>query len=668
MQVTLIQRIVVGFTLVLLIVIAISSSTFISQRRTSEQMYITSTTVPTMFDQFGKSLDLMRLANQAMLQHATSESEDSRELLRREFDETRAAYDAQARGLIESLAAYPDILTTFETANIATKDMMAQAKLHFDVQDQRVVARANSLNKLTEFASEFQYFSEDIDDLVEEAEEDIGSADVLEEIANLATQGDGVQLYLIKTLAIRDDKRFNTFAQELERYMQLMDESISSIEQVDADLIEDFKFYQTLLKSAISDPNGLFQQHLAYVTLDNRSAQLLQEVSLKAEVSSQQLDETMQHIQSLATQARLNADNVFKQSSVINFVLAIVSLFVAVLIASTIVVSIRKPLKTIIRSLKRVASGDLSHTITETYKSEMGLVVDDINDLNSQLNQLIGQIQQSASTISSVAKDNLEKSEQTNQSIALQRSRTESVAAAVTQMDAAVHEVANHAVDASNEVSQVTENAQTNMKNMSQNLFFANELKTSLVSASNVIESLSEESQRIGDILSVIQGIAEQTNLLALNAAIEAARAGEQGRGFAVVADEVRTLANRTQQSANEIGEMIGSLQRQAGNAVALVRDNLSRADQSVIQTEQTTALLEDMVNSLANVNDKSRSIASASEQQSAVAKEVAENIVQISSMTEDIEANSVQAAENSESLNRLSSEQSALTQRFKLK
>ncbi|MFQ3228918.1 methyl-accepting chemotaxis protein [Reinekea sp.] len=668
MQVTLIQRIVVGFTLVLLIVIAISSSTFISQRRTSEQMYITSTTVPTMFDQFGKSLDLMRLANQAMLQHATSESEDSRELLRREFDETRAAYDAQARGLIESLAAYPDILTTFETANIATKDMMAQAKLHFDVQDQRVVARANSLNKLTEFASEFQYFSEDIDDLVEEAEEDIGSADVLEEIANLATQGDGVQLYLIKTLAIRDDKRFNTFAQELERYMQLMDESISSIEQVDADLIEDFKFYQTLLKSAISDPNGLFQQHLAYVTLDNRSAQLLQEVSLKAEVSSQQLDETMQHIQSLATQARLNADNVFKQSSVINFVLAIVSLFVAVLIASTIVVSIRKPLKTIIRSLKRVASGDLSHTITETYKSEMGLVVDDINDLNSQLNQLIGQIQQSASTISSVAKDNLEKSEQTNQSIALQRSRTESVAAAVTQMDAAVHEVANHAVDASNEVSQVTENAQTNMKNMSQNLFFANELKTSLVSASNVIESLSEESQRIGDILSVIQGIAEQTNLLALNAAIEAARAGEQGRGFAVVADEVRTLANRTQQSANEIGEMIGSLQRQAGNAVALVRDNLSRADQTVIQTEQTTALLEDMVNSLANVNDKSRSIASASEQQSAVAKEVAENIVQISSMTEDIEANSVQAAENSESLNRLSSEQSALTQRFKLK
>ncbi len=239
-------------------------------------------------------------------------------------------------------------------------------------------------------------------------------------------------------------------------------------------------------------------------------------------------------------------------------------------------------------------------------------------------------------------------------------------ATAVTEMEHAVNEVAAHASDTSNEVDMVTGLAHSNMENMQKNLRFVRRLQESLDEATQVITQLSSESNQIGEILTVIQSISEQTNLLALNAAIEAARAGEHGRGFAVVADEVRSLATRTQQSANEIGDMIGSLQNKAEQAVEIVSNNLEHAEQSVKQTNETNESLQTMSASLAHINDMSRSIATASEQQSAVAKEVAQNIVGISDMTLNIANDAEDAARNSESLNRLSTEQAELISQFK--
>jgi methyl-accepting chemotaxis protein len=181
------------------------------------------------------------------------------------------------------------------------------------------------------------------------------------------------------------------------------------------------------------------------------------------------------------------------------------------------------------------------------------------------------------------------------------------------------------------------------------------------------MSKLSQQSQQIDEILTVIQSISEQTNLLALNAAIEAARAGEHGRGFAVVADEVRTLATRTQSSANEIGSMIESLQLNAKQAVDIVNGNLIQAEESVNKSNQSHHDLLSMIDSLHQIDDMSRSIASASEEQSSVTTEVAKNIVLISDVSKQIAQNADDSSDTISQLRQLSEKQSALLAKFQL-
>jgi methyl-accepting chemotaxis protein len=236
------------------------------------------------------------------------------------------------------------------------------------------------------------------------------------------------------------------------------------------------------------------------------------------------------------------------------------------------------------------------------------------------------------------------------------------------QMTAAVQEVASSAAQAAGSTQQASEEAETGKSIVSKVHEAICELTKEVDSASEVIKRLEADSATIGTVVDVINGIAEQTNLLALNAAIEAARAGEQGRGFAVVADEVRTLASRTQQSTKEIQAMVQRLQSGTGETVAVMQRGRDSAHMSVDLARRAGSSLDQISRAVHTINDMNTHIATATEQQSAVAAEVNNNVLNISRASEQSTTNSEQAATASHELARLAAEMQSLVEGFRLR
>ncbi len=666
MNLSLINRVILGFTAITLLLLTIATSAYISQIKMDEQLEFTASTMTQLLDKANTTLNRIQDANRAVMQHANTQGPNQREGLRQLFETNMEQLRIVAAELDNSLSQFPEIRVQLNAALVPIQAFAQQSEQHMAIHDQRIKARNRALQELTLFSDEFLFFEDDMRIIVDDARFSDQQAAGWD-IEYIIPQGLGAQGYLERALAVSDKSQLENYKNELNTYLNNIIKKAENIKKTAPDLFREMEPYYKLINRSIGDPEGLLQQHITYNELNHQSDEMLRNIASNMDEIANALSYTVSHLRDVAMQARTTADDIFQSSVKINVVLALISIVVAAFIGIKITRSIRIPLQAIMEALDYLSNGDLTYSIQHNFRSEMGLVAKNVNNLREKLSELISKIQQSANTINDVAIENSQRSEQTNSDINRQRTQTDLVATAVTEMEAAVQEVASHASETSNEVSKVSDEASLNMDKMGKNLSFVHELKTSLDEAADVIRSLSNESHKIGDILGVIQSIAEQTNLLALNAAIEAARAGEQGRGFAVVADEVRSLANRSQESANQISEMIETLQSQAGKAVSIVESNVKHADQSVVQTTQTTESLQNMVESLQLINDMSRSIATASEEQSSVAKDVAQNVVQISDMANNIAEAAESSSRNSDSLRDLSTTQAELVSQFRL-
>ena len=256
----------------------------------------------------------------------------------------------------------------------------------------------------------------------------------------------------------------------------------------------------------------------------------------------------------------------------------------------------------------------------------------------------------------------------TSTNLARQHSETDQLVTAMHEMTSAVQEVASSAAQASNATHQASQEAETGKGVVDKVHTAICDLAEEVDSAAEVIRRLESDSANIGTVVDVINGIAEQTNLLALNAAIEAARAGEQGRGFAVVADEVRTLASRTQQSTKEIQAMVQRLQSGTGETVAVMQRGRDAAHTSVDLAKRAGTSLNQISRAVNTINDMNTHIATATEQQSAVAAEVNNNVLNISRASEQTTTNSEQTASASHELARLAAEMQSLVEGFRLR
>jgi methyl-accepting chemotaxis protein len=342
---------------------------------------------------------------------------------------------------------------------------------------------------------------------------------------------------------------------------------------------------------------------------------------------------------------------------------AIISLVLAYLTINTITQGVSQ----IELTAKKLAEGDLAARVDYRNKDELGHISNAFNKMADKFHDAINEVKDSVTQLASAAEETSTVTTQTNQGINQQLTETSQVATAMNEMSATVQEVARNAVEAAEAAREADSTFHQGKQVIDKVIEAIGELAKEVDEAASVIQKLEAESMNIGSVLDVIKSIAEQTNLLALNAAIEAARAGEQGRGFAVVADEVRTLAGRTQESTQEIEEMISNLQSGANNAVKVMAEGKEMTQVGVDQAAAAGEALQTINAAVEQITGMNTQIASAAEEQSSVTEEINRSIVSINEVAEQSATGAQQTAQASDDLARLAEQLKGLVGRFKV-
>ncbi|GAC1036624.1 methyl-accepting chemotaxis protein [Pseudomonas sp. No.117] len=343
--------------------------------------------------------------------------------------------------------------------------------------------------------------------------------------------------------------------------------------------------------------------------------------------------------------------------------LAVLCALVLGIVITRMIVS---PIREAVSSAERVAEGDLTQPIQSTRRDEAGQLLQALGGMQRSLKDTVQQMAGASSQLAAAAEELHAVTEETSRGQVRQHDEVQQAATAVNQMTAAVEEVARNAASTSTASQETSHEAQQGREQVQQAAKAMAVMTEEITDSTQKVQTLEGQIREIGKVLEVIRGIAEQTNLLALNAAIEAARAGEQGRGFAVVADEVRALAHRTQGSTGEIERMMSTVRSSAEEAVSAMHKSQSLADDTQQRANRAGEALERITAGVARIEERNLVIASAAEEQAQVAREVDRNLVNIQDLSTQTATGAQQTAASSQELSRLATSFQGLVAQFR--
>jgi methyl-accepting chemotaxis protein len=385
--------------------------------------------------------------------------------------------------------------------------------------------------------------------------------------------------------------------------------------------------------------------------------------------SSEQINSVMDQLISINTEqtSEINRTAADQYSNAVALVIGLLLAATALTLICALLLtrSIVKPIDEALQAAERIAEGDLTRSIQAEGQDEAARLLKAMAKMQNKLRDTLQQISGSATQLASAAEELNSVTDESARGLQQQNNEIEQAATAVTEMTSAVEEVARNAVSTSEASKEATRSAGDGRDLVMETVSAIERMSTDVQGTAELIGNLAEESRDIGKVLDVIRGLADQTNLLALNAAIEAARAGEAGRGFAVVADEVRALAHRTQQSTSEIERMIGSIQGGTEQAVNSMRNSTERAESTLNIARGAGLALETITGAVAEINERNLVIASAAEEQAQVAREVDRNLVNINDLSVQSATGAHQTSAASAELSRLAVDLSGLVARF---
>lgn len=670
MKLTVALRIVGGFGVIslLLLFIGITSYSKLSTIRDSTSL-VNTISIPALENSAVLQSEFVKMSKISLQAFYAEEVKKVSEL-ETQFAAEKALYDTAATSLQSVVAEEPELSSSFKLVSTTYGDFIQTSSSLFADLKKRLTLRDKMVSQL----SDLEGNSDDSASLILDFTDIRDASRRFPKAYNAANEMETSLNSLVSTVV--DLTRTNsaatteTLANEVKNRMTeisgkmaiLTEEAGSSVEMV-AELEEKINSINELLNGA-DGVIALKQQKLT-------AAVAAEKMLAKAE---QQTTDAVSALNQLLAKARTAAGDIQSEaeSSVSNailmiFIVVVISIALAAGIALLTVRSITTPLAKVNEVLGIVASGDLTKRLDDSAADEFGELARNCNKVISNLRQLIQGIISRSTQLAAASEQTSAITVQSTQSIREQKSQVTQAATATTEMSSTSQGVMQSSSDALAEIKHADSEAERVKGISNNNKQTILQLSQEVEQASKVINKLHQDSASIGSILDVIRGIAEQTNLLALNAAIEAARAGEQGRGFAVVADEVRSLASKTQSSTQEIQSMIQALQNGAQAAVEAMNKGRRQAENCVAQTEVADQALDSITHAVHLAHDMSEQISHAAREQNHVSHEISKLLESIVNIAEETAAGAEQTSDSSHEVARLAEELRLSVDQFKV-
>ena len=605
-------------------------------------------------------------ANKAANQRLANDDASTMDALETEFLAYRNNY-LTARAELDGLAlGVEQVEVITQELDTLAGQFFETATQGFENHNQTVLLTKNLRSLKTDLRHEMGFFGEDLNQL----SSDYDSKSPQAFGAMLKEQFLVVREEFAKALASSNPSEVVEVQQALKMNgygIRLMSDIVTQLQSHHTDAAKVITETLMLLTEAANGADGVLATHrrwaLSSAAGDELQAQLSQSINALSAILAELSGQSHRMAATIGAETR----ELISFSQMLGIVSSIVALLIAIITGLSVWLSIKRPLQKVMPVIQALAEGDMTQRVDHQGQDEFGLLAGWVNELADKLEKAIFEIKSAALNINRAAQTGSDISQRSMNMSEQQKQQTNIVATSMFQMAEAVKEVAYNADRAQQQIEHIDSRAHDNRELMNNNVDTVNAVAEEINRACDVVAKLNLETNNIGHILEVIQGIAEQTNLLALNAAIEAARAGEQGRGFAVVADEVRSLASRTQSSVQEINSMIERLQSGARDAADIMSVSQEKVRSSVNQAQQAGCSLVDMVERLAEIRSMSTQIAAAAEQQTAVCSGISEGVESITEIAEENAIEGQNSARESRSLALLADQHLSLSSQFKI-
>ncbi|WP_421189075.1 methyl-accepting chemotaxis protein [Aeromonas enteropelogenes] len=660
---SILQRVYLGFAILVAVMVASSLLTFRSQGALGDALdQVTQQSMPLVIASSQTQISLLS-ANKWLTDVLTEQDSKLIPAEVAELQQAKAQVDKTLATLKQQAASHPELQEQMAALEQLASDYLKLTDT-LPAEHEALLARLHKVNLAKgQFQVSLPQFKKNLGDMMVSIDDSF--IKMLSE--TLTTKLSAIELSTMDALNQSIPAPIEGALKRNKMQIEGFNSTIKDLQNELANFDNDMGHYVHGFVRDTTGSDGVLAQYLTLMREQERMrSQSRQASALIVEIQGK-LEQITAQSQQLMNRSILASEQVQRQSTLTQGASIGVAILIAILVAYTLGKAIRRPLKELLRVLNEVTGGDMTQRIGFRSNNEFGQLGKQVNLLIEQMGEVLTQLSQASAQLNDAAHGNRHTTESVRADLEKQRQETASVAAAMTQMEASVREVAQAANQTLERVMDVEKASETGRKVMAGNITTTHQLAGKLQQTGKVIGDVNAMSGQIGNILDVIRGIAEQTNLLALNAAIEAARAGEQGRGFAVVADEVRSLAGRTAQSTSEIQTMIENLQQGVAKAVAVMQECSREMDSCMDQSSHANNAMEEVQGIVVLISDMSSQIASAAEQQQATSADIATNLNRISDISDLNYQGIERVAETSQQLDALAEQQEELVKRFRL-